>query len=389
MELENAEELTRKIRQQNRKDKKQQQLDMVKEHLDERDIHMGIRWMKNDYKPRPFARKGTNKEYVPIEKIAETSAKYLGDEHWGKPKNNKHKNINKEKIIKEQLEFNTAPPTIKEVKRAVRRLKRHKAPGPDEIPAEFFKELDDEGLEEIRLILETWWEKEEVPDEIMEAKIALIYNKGDSTKCENYRPISLLNTMYKLMSSIMVKRIQKGVDHKLHETQYGFRKDRSTADAIHSVRNVLTQSRGTNDDNIVVLLDWEKAFDKVTHEALFLTLERLNIDEKLINLVKALYRNPTFTVEQEGIVSDKHLQHTGIRQGCPMSPYLFILVMNAIFHDIEKFPILPSEFEPKHNRIQNTNFNEILYADDTICIARTAKAMQTLINRIQMTGEKY
>ena len=115
----------------------------------------------------------------------------------------------------------------------------------------------------------------------------------------------------------------------------------------------------------------------------------MSIDPKITSLVKAMYRNPTFTVEQEGIISTKHKQHTGIRQGCPLSTYLFLLVMNGIFHDVDNLPQLAKEIEPKENKVQNTNFNEILYADDTICITRTAQAMQTLITRIQKIGERY
>ena len=93
---EEFEKLTIESRKTKRADKRKQQLAMVKEHLDERDIWMGIRWMKNDYKPRPFARKGQNKDYVPIEAIAETAACYLKNEHWGKPKKNKHRQIRRQ-----------------------------------------------------------------------------------------------------------------------------------------------------------------------------------------------------------------------------------------------------------------------------------------------------
>ena len=95
------------------------------------------------------------------------------------------------------------------------------------------------------------------------------------------------------MASIIVKRIQKGIDHKLQDTQFGFRKDRSTADAIHCVRNVLTHARATKSDDILVLLDWEKAFDKINHQALFKTFQRMGVDQKLINLIKAMYKKPT------------------------------------------------------------------------------------------------
>ncbi len=66
-------------------------------------------------------------------------------------------------------------------------------PWPDEVPTEVFKEMGDEGLEEIRGILNDWWREVEVPEEQLRARVVLIYKKGDTSKYENYRPISLLN----------------------------------------------------------------------------------------------------------------------------------------------------------------------------------------------------
>ena len=82
------------------------------------------------------------------------------------------------------------------------------------------------------------------------------------------------------MASIIFKRLQEGIDRKLQGTQFGFRKDRGKADALQCVRNALTQSRGIDHDKTVALLDWEKTFDEVTHEALFLTLERMSVNNK-------------------------------------------------------------------------------------------------------------
>ena len=72
----------------------------------------------------------------------------------------------------------------------------------------------------------------------------------------------------------------------------------------------------------LLLLDWEKAVDRVTHEALFSALERMQLPDKIVNVVKALYRNTTFQVCMDNYESEWHRQDAGIRQGCPLSPYL-------------------------------------------------------------------
>ena len=108
----------------------------------------------------------------------------------------------------------------------------------------------------------------------------------------------------------------------------------------------------------MVLLDWEKAFDKVSHEALFSAMERMNLPDKYQNLIKDIYKKPTFKVEMEGLVSDYYTQETGIRQGCPLSPYLFLIVMTVLFHDVKEEPTLKQKLI--ENRTPNSDFDEIL-----------------------------
>ena len=62
----------------------------------------------------------------------------------------------------------------------------------------------------------------------------------------------------------------------------------------------------------------------------------MGVAEKLINMIKQLYKNPKYKVEMEGYTSEWHKQHTGIRQGCPLSPYLFLVIMTIMFHDIHQ-----------------------------------------------------
>ena len=71
----------------------------------------------------------------------------------------------------------------------------------------------------------------------------------------------------------------------------------------------------------------DKTFDKVDREGLMNSLYRLRVDEKLINLVKMIYRKTEFVVEIDGKSSEWTIRSTGIRQGCPLSPYLFLTVM--------------------------------------------------------------
>ena len=102
-----------------------------------------------------------------------------------------------------------------------------------------------------------------MPIEEARARVVTIFKKGDTRDIGNYRPISLLNAIYKIYAGIIQKRLAKTLDEQLSQTQYGFRKDKSTGDAIQLVRRVTEYGQGTYNKLHLVLLDWEKAFDRV------------------------------------------------------------------------------------------------------------------------------
>ena len=135
----------------------------------------------------------------------------------------------------------------------------------------------------------------------------------------------------------------------------------------------------------MVLLDWAKAFDKINREALYIAMEKMNVPKKYINVIKAMYTNTRFNITMEGQTSSWLAQETGIRQGCPLSPYLFLIIMTTLFHDIhagDTQRLIP-------NRVCGTNFDEIVYADDTICISTDAASMNLFLKSIENEGNKY
>ena len=82
---------------------------------------------------------------------------------------------------------------------------------------EAFKEMDDDNLEHLLETLNEWWKHEEIPEEILEARIAMIFKKGDTSDLNNYRPIALLNSTYKIIAAIMQNRIAEKLDEKLQK----------------------------------------------------------------------------------------------------------------------------------------------------------------------------
>ena len=94
---------------------------------------------------------------------------------------------------------------------------------------------------------------------------------------------------------------------------------------------MIEYAEGAGMKGLMILLDWEKAFDKISHEWLSKALESFQIPEEILGVIRGLCAKPQFYVEIEWVKSRVAQQSTGIRQGCPLSPCLFIMVMDRIF----------------------------------------------------------
>ena len=114
-------------------------------------------------------------------------------------------------------------------------------------------------------------------------------------------------------------------------------------------------------------------------------MKRMGVDPTLVNITKSIYRETVFCVELDGYTSDWLPQNTGIREGCPLSPFLFLTVMTTLFHDVHQ----KMDRKLKRHRIPGADFDEVTYADDTICISRCIATMNEFIKCIEEEGIKY
>eukprot|EP00972_Heterocapsa_arctica_P025674 3777519-Heterocapsa_arctica.AAC.1 len=177
-----------------------------------------------------------------------------------------------------------------------------------------------------------------------QADLAVIFNKGLTDLPINYRPIALLNLSYKILASIIQQRIALGLDSRIDDFQFGFRKQRSTLQPLFIYRRLQEIHEESGQEFITLLLDWEKAFDKVDQQRMMIVLQRMGIPNELVELISDMYREPTFAVKEGQARSSERKQNAGIIQGCPLSPYLFIILLTAIMMDIEN-DLTPEEHE--------------------------------------------
>ena len=124
-------------------------------------------------------------------------------------------------------------------------------------------------------------------------------------------------------------------------------------------------------------------------------MERFKTPAKIVNIIKSMYTNPTFRSKLQGRQSTRKRQKTGIRQGCPLSPYLFLVVMTAIWKDIHTRLEIKEMSDKRKNKSRRDllqeplPFTEVLYADDTILIGHTKKDVEAQLQTLEDEAGKY
>jgi hypothetical protein len=182
-------------------------------------------------------------------------------------------------------------PSASEVEVAIGKLKRYKSPGVDQIPAEMIQAGGETLRSEIHKLIKLIWNKEELPHQWKESVVVPIHRKGDKTDCSNYRGISLLSNSHKILSNILPARVTPYAYEIIGDHQCGFRSNRSTADQIFCIRQILEKKWEYNSTVHQLFTDFKKAYDSVRREVLYNILIEFGIPTKLVWLIKMFKRN--------------------------------------------------------------------------------------------------
>ena len=134
-----------------------------------------------------------------------------------------------------------------------------------------------------------------------------------------------------------------------------------------------------------MLLDWEKAFDKVLHDKLIDGLRQFGISHKMCKHILNFYNKANFHVKDKFSTSNKFKQSCGSRKGCPPSPYLFIILMSVINQKIEG----AISNSVKVNRIANLKYDSVFYADDTIFFSRCNGSITELLHLTEHFSKEF
>ena len=228
------------------------------------------------------------------------------------------------------------------------------------------------------------WNKESIPEDWTKSIILTMPKKGDITKCENYRTISLINHGSKILLEILRKRMKPYAESILAEEQAGFRTGRSTVEQVFCLRQLIQHRLEKQNGKVFcVFIDYKKAFDRVWHIALFEVLHQYGIPTKLINIIKDLYHKAKSCIRVDNEFTDWFLTTIGVRQKCLLSPDLFNLFLENIMS--EAF----AECTDLGINIDGCRLKDLRFADDIALLADSEEDLQTLINKVHEISKKY
>ena len=252
--------------------------------------------------------------------------------------------------------------TLEECEKAIKLMSNLKTPGVDGLPKEFyvfaFKYI---GKSFVRLINRCWHEGL-LPSSQRRGLITLLCKNPDQPdNLQNWRPITLLNTDYKILSKVLTLRLRKIIGEIIHPDQTCSIPDRTIQDNVHLIRNLIEYVNGKNMSAAIISLDQSKAFDRVSHEYLFNVLSHLGFGPQFISLVKLLYKNINSSVLVNGFISTQFPVQRSVRQGCSLSPLLYVLCIEPFAHRIRMDPMIKGI--PLPGTAENAKISQ--YADDT------------------------
>lgn len=275
-----------------------------------------------------------------------------------------------------------------EIKTAINSLPTGKAPGPDGLTVEFYRTFIAQLLPYLQDLYQELTASPHSRVMFHQAIIMVIPKpEKDPGHTTNYHQISLLNLENKIFAKILAMRMEDITPKLIHPNQTGFVKERLSADNARIFCNVLHIVGKDRHPIAAISIDAEKAFDCVEWSYLYYTLKKFGFGPAFKNMIWVLYSAPSARISANGQLSAKFQLQRGTRQGCPLSPLLFILVLEPLLQKIRADERIRG-ITSRDNQVKLS-----AYGDDVlIYLSNPSSSFPTLLNLIgkydQVSGYK-
>ncbi|KAG7579838.1 Ribonuclease H domain [Arabidopsis thaliana x Arabidopsis arenosa] len=287
------------------------------------------------------------------------------------------------RLTREELQELNKPFSPKEIENSVRSMGKYKAPGPDGFQPVFYQHCwEVVGPSVVRFVLD-FFETGALPPETNDALIVLIAKVAKPEKITQFRPISLCNVLFKTITKVMVMRLKRVMSNLIGPAQASFIPGRLSTDNIVIVQEAVHSMRRKKGRKgwMLLKLDLKKAYDRIRWDFLEDTLKAAGLPEVWVHWILQCVCGPSMNVLWNGEKTEAFKPSRGLRQGDPLSPYLFVMCMERLCHQIE-FSVAAKEWKPISLSCGGPKLSHICFADDLILFAEASVAQIRIIRRV-------
>lgn len=306
---------------------------------------------------------------------------------------------NQFQVVEEAIQAQISPamndgltriPDLKEIHEAVLGIHEDKAPGPDGFSAGFYHTFWDIIGTDVSQEIKSFFERSCLDQRHNETHIRLIPKITGPKKVADYRPIALCSVHYKIIAKILAKRLQPWLSSLISIQQSAFVPNRAISDNVlitHEILHFLRTSEAKVHCAMAVKTDMSKAYDRIEWSFLQAVLRRFGFSEVWTAWVMECVSSVSYSSLINGSPQGKVKPTRGLRQGDPLSPYLFILcteVLSGLCHNAQVRGTLPGIRVARKSPL----INHLLFADDTMFFSKTsAKSCSTLLSILKRYEE--
>ena len=265
--------------------------------------------------------------------------------------------------------------------------KEGKSPGPDGLPYIFIFKTWNHLKKIITTLLIKSFKIKNFHKELSEGLIVFLHKHGKpANEIKGWRPLTLLNSIFKIASGVLAQRIKNMIVKLIHRHQYGFVAGKKASDMIELLKKIMNSEEGEDKHTVLLALDFKGAFDTVRHEAIIKAMKTKGFGPNFINWIAALLANNESKLVLNGRTNEENKIKIkrSARQGDPLSPYLFILVLDELLERMDQDNILDGI------KIGNETINSVAFADDNYtAIVDSIEGIKTKIARILKIMDKF
>ena len=284
------------------------------------------------------------------------------------------------KIFDNFPEIPTGELSQAEVDASVKSMKNGKAPGLDGLPPEFWK-LSKVKKQLLKFCNMTYFGNR--PEEWGFSGLVPVPKKGDLRLPDNYRGISLSQIAAKVYNRCLLNRIRPVIDIVLRPNQNGFRQNRSTTSHILALRRICEELKNHNQEAVIVFIDFKKAFDSIDRDKMLEILTAYGIPNEIVSAIEVMYRNTSAQVISPDGMSDCFAINTGVLQGDPLAPFLFIICLDYVLRTVLKDDDGFTLKRQRSRRCPAQTLSDLDYADDIALLDNSIKDAQDLLIRVE------